>query len=414
MGGSDAIGAEGILAAAELWAEEAGDPMLLAGWEDLWPGCAKRAAADGADACRRCATGPVRDVLRSGLPAHRTCPNGTRLLAFPAPAGSRLTVALLRLGRDGASDGVDGRAVLAAARRLRSTLGLTRWQAQQRARGEERLRTAVATLERVVATTEEFHRLYTTADRDRASTAQDASNLDSLARETLREAEDVRTQIAHELHDTAAQSMVSAHRFLEAARASLAGPDAAAAGRAAAGRAAAGRAAADRHLDAADERLLIAIREVRGVLNSLVPPGLEELGLANALRIYVRDAVPTTIHLEIAGDLPRAEGWLEAGLFAMTTGAIDNAVIHARPTLVEIALRADGRTGIISVRDDGVGFDAAQARRRTGTGMGLLQMARRAGWLGGRLDVTSRPDEGTTVRMTVPLGEPPGTGVAGR
>jgi signal transduction histidine kinase len=294
--------------------------------------------------------------------------------------------------------------VLTAARLLRDGAGLTRWQAEQRARGAERRRTAVAALERVVATTEEFHRLYTTADRDRASTAQDASNLDSLARETLRESEDARTQIAHNLHDTAAQSMVSAHRFLEAARASLAGPDSAAAG----------RAAADRHLDAAGERLLIAIREVRGVLNSLVPPGLEELGLANALRIYIRDAVPGTILVEIAGDLPRAEGWLEAGLFAMTIGAIDNAVIHARPTLVEIALRADGRTGIISVRDDGVGFDPGQARRRTGTGMGLLQMARRASWLGGRLDVTSRPGEGTTVRMTVPLGEPPGAGGAGR
>ncbi len=391
MAGRDGIGADGILVAAQLWAGEAGDPLLVAGWEDVWPDCADRAATDGVEACCRCASGPVRDVLRTGMPAQGTCPNGTRLLAFPAPAGSRETVALLRLGRQGASDAPVSGAVLAAARSLRNGESLTRWQAEQRARGAERRRTAVAALERVVATTEEFHRLYTTADRDRASTAQDASNLDSLARETLRESEDARTEIAHTLHDTAAQSMVSAHRFLEAARASLASPD---------------PSAADRHLAAAGERLLAAIREIRSVLNSLVPPGLEELGLANALRIFVRDAVPPSIAVEISGDVPRAENWLEAGIFAMAASAIDNAVVHARPSLIEVALQADGYTGIITVRDDGVGFDPGLVRRPTGTGRGLLHMARRASWLGGRLDVASRLGEGTTVRMTVPLGEP--------
>ena len=399
MAGRDSTGADSILAAAELWADGPDDPLLVAGWEDLWPDCSERAATDGAEACRRCASGPVRDVLRTGRPARGTCPAGTRLLAFPAPAHAMTTVAVLRLGRNRASSGANGHAVLAAARVLRDPDRLMQWQAEQRARGAERRRSAVAALEHVVATTEEFHRLYTTADRDRATTEQNASNLDSLAHETLRESEAVRTQVAHNLHDTAAQSMVSAHRFLEAARASLAGPD---------------PHAADRHLDAAGERLLAAIREVRTVLNSLVPPGLEELGLANALRIYTRDSVPATIQVEISGDLPRAEGWLEAGLFAMIIGAVDNSVAHARPALVEIAMRTDARTGIITVRDDGVGFDPVQVRRRTGTGMGLLQMARRASWLGGRLDVTSRPSEGTTVRMTVPLGDPPAAGVAER
>jgi signal transduction histidine kinase len=408
MAGTGRAETDDILAAAEFWAAPAAndglapvgggavtEPQLTAGWEDLWPACQQVATDDGPEGCRRCASGPVRDVLRTGRPAHGACSSGTRLLAFPAPAGSRDTVALLRLDGDHAN----GRQALAAARRLRDHAGLVRWQAQQRARGAERRRTAVAALAQVVATTEEFHRLYTTADRARASTAQDASNLDSLARETLQESEVVRTEIAHNLHDNAAQSMVSAHRFLEAARASLSGPD---------------PASAQRHLDAAGERLLTAIREVRAVLNSLVPPGLEELGLANAIRIYVRDVVEDGISIEISGDLPRTEGWLEADIFAMTVGAIDNAVLHAQPTLVEIALRADGSAGIISVRDDGIGFDPAQARRRTETGMGLLQMARRAGWLGGRVDVTSRPGEGTTVRMTVPLGDPGAPTEAGR
>jgi signal transduction histidine kinase len=245
----------------------------------------------------------------------------------------------------------------------------------------------------MIATTEEFHRLYTTADRDRASSEQAATRLDSLARETLREAEESRTQVAHVLHDTAAQSMVSAHRFLEAARASIGGPR---------------PEAAPGHLDAAQERLLAAIREVRVVLNTVVPPGLEELGIANALRIYVRDSVPEAIASEISGELPRAENWLEAGLFAMTVEAISNAVQHADPSVIRIDLRASRGRGIISVTDDGIGFDPAAARRRTQEGMGLIGMTRRASWLGGRVDVTSRPGGGTTIRISAPLDEPDG------
>jgi signal transduction histidine kinase len=245
----------------------------------------------------------------------------------------------------------------------------------------------------MIATTEEFHRLYTTADRDRATADQAATRLDTLARQTLRESDQARIQAAHTLHDTAAQSLVSAHRFMEAARASLAGPR---------------PEAAPQHLDAAQERLLAAIREVRIVLNRLVPPGLEELGIANALRIHVRDNVPETIGTEVVGELPRAEGWLEAGLFAMAVEAIGNAVQHSEARCIRIDLRASRGRGIISVTDDGIGFDPAAARRRTQEGMGLIGMTRRAIWLGGRVDVTSRPGGGTTIRISAPLDEPGG------
>ena len=56
--------------------------------------------------------------------------------------------------------------------------------------------------------------------------------------------------------------------------------------------------------------------------------------------------------------------------------------------------------------DDGIGFDPAAARRRTQEGMGLIGMTRRASWLGGRVDVTSQPGAGATIRISAPLGEP--------
>lgn len=371
--------------------------VMVAGWEDGHPPCAAFVASDGGADCRGCTQGTATSVLRTGRATIDRCTFGITLLGFPAPAGSRESAVVLRLGN---GESVDrdlptGPEILAAARSLRRPKGLAAWQAEQRTRGAERRRTAAAALAQMIATTEEFHRLYTSADRDRGSAEQAATRLDSLARETLRESDEARTQIAHVLHDTAAQSMVSAHRFLEAARASLTGsrPE-----------------VAPRHLDAAQERLLTAIREVRLVLNTLVPPGLEELGLANALQIYVRDSVPDTIGVEITGDLPRTENWLEAGLFAMAVEAISNAVQHAAAERIRIGLRASRGRGIITVTDDGIGFDPAAARRHTKEGMGLIGLTRRASWLGGRVDVMSRPGSGTTIRISASLPAAEGAG----
>ena len=368
--------------------------VMVAGWEDGHQACTPFVAPGGGPRCRGCATSLVDSVMRTGRAAADRCPFGIRMLAFPAPAGSRDSAAVLRLGapESAQADLPTGRTILLAARRLRSADGLLAWEAEQRARGAERRQTAAMALAQMVSTTEEFHRLYTAADRDRASVESTMTRLDNLARETLRESEESRVAIAHALHDTAGQSAVAAHRFLEAARASLAGPRPESAGR---------------HLDAAQERLMITIREIRAILNILVPPGLEELGLAKALERYLEEFVPAGIAAEVNGQLPRAESWLEAGLFSMTVEAITNAVKHGQPANIKVDLRASRRRGIITVTDDGVGFDTTSTPfRRTLEGMGLIGMQRRAGWLGGRVDIVSRQGAGTTISITVPLASP--------
>jgi len=394
-----------LLASAELWARLAADPagdegplVFVAGWEDGHPGCAPIVAVDGGRDCRAHPALLVAAALRSRRAISDRCPGGTRLLAFPAPSGSPDTAVVLRLDHEAADSAQPvptGRAAIAAAHRLRSPGGLAAWQAEQRLRGAERQRTAAATLAQLVVTAEEFHRLYTAADRDLRAAAASTTGQDGVALETLLEAEDGRSRIAHELHDTAAQSIVGAHRFLAAARSALDGPE---------------PRRASRHLDSADAALMTAIREVRHVLDTLVPPGLEELGIAGALQIHVRDNVPQDISVRLTGGLPRSSGWLEAGLFAIAAEAISNAVHHGHPSTIGIDLRASRGMGNITVTDDGVGFDPSAAVRRTHVGMGLAGMTRRATWLGGHVDVASRPGAGTTIRVNVPLARVAETG----
>jgi len=249
-----------------------------------------------------------------------------------------------------------------------------------------RLETALAALTQMTATAEAFRLRYEAAIQGRSTAEPGAQAPHDLVREILRDAELGRTGIAHDLHDNAAQGMVSAHRFLEAAEAELA-----------LDRPVQARA----HVEAGHAALMAAIRDLRRVLNALVPPGLEELGVANAIEIHVRDRVPPGIAMSVTGSLPRAEGWLEARLFAMAAEAIGEAVVRRRPRSIRVALSTLRERGIITIGDDGVGLEPDAAG-----------LTRQAASVGGRVDIATVPGEGTTVRITVPLSAPGASRVA--
>jgi signal transduction histidine kinase len=401
---------------------EAGLPAvaLVSGWEDGEPFCATVCSTDlGLIFCRRCPESVAARVLATGRPAKGACRAGGTLLGFPAPRGSRRTAAILRVGppsaRDAAAAGgatkvdktllrraarqappADGRAALAAAHLLRDPAGLFDWQVQQRARGSDRRRTASAALVQMVETSEELSELYRDSLRQRRELERNQRRLDRLARQTLQASDLERARIAHQIHDTAAQSMVSAFRFLDAARVYAATHPGG---------------SVDEYLEAASDRLVAAIKEVRAVLADLMPPGLEELGLAHAIRSRINALrAESGIRMTLEGDLPRLDAWVEQALYGMTTEALTNAVRHSHASTVRVELRSSGNRAIVSVGDDGQGFDPAAAeRRRAGGGLGLLGISRQSSWLGGTSSVRSRIGSGTLVRISIPIARHTGT-----
>jgi PAS domain S-box-containing protein len=91
----------------------------------------------------------------------------------------------------------------------------------------------------------------------------------------------------------------------------------------------------------------------------------------------------------------------EAGveLLRVLQEALTNARRHSGATEVEVRLRIEDREVLAEVTDDGRGFDTGSSR----AGVGLSAMSERVEALGGRIEVKSRPDEGTEVRVRVPL-----------
>ncbi len=86
--------------------------------------------------------------------------------------------------------------------------------------------------------------------------------------------------------------------------------------------------------------------------------------------------------------------------FLIYKEALNNILRHARPHRVVLTLNREARMLVMTVADDGIGFDP----REGGQGNGLLNMRQRAHSLGGELTIASAPGVGTTVtlRATIP------------
>jgi two-component system nitrate/nitrite sensor histidine kinase NarX len=82
--------------------------------------------------------------------------------------------------------------------------------------------------------------------------------------------------------------------------------------------------------------------------------------------------------------------------------ALQNVRKHAAASTVSVATRLEGADWVVEVRDDGRGFDPGAVAAPGGRNYGLQFMRERAELIGARLDVRSRPDGGTVVRLAIP------------
>jgi len=147
-------------------------------------------------------------------------------------------------------------------------------------------------------------------------------------------------------------------------------------------------------------------RAVHALSYRLHPSVVDDLGLGEALRIECqraarRGAIEVVFDGDEAGNAMRGDRAL--CLFRIAQEALRNAVRHAQPQRIRVALSAaDGGTRV-SVDDDGTGFNPEAARDHAS--LGLASMRERVALLGGRLELRSRQGQGTSVSAWVPAAE---------
>jgi signal transduction histidine kinase len=212
---------------------------------------------------------------------------------------------------------------------------------------------------------------------------------EALLRRSIEASEMERRRIARDLHDGAVQNLAGVSYSLSAAADAITRGD-----HDSAVRTINGAAADTRH----------SIRELRTLLVDIYPANLQRAGLAAALSDLVA-SLPgdgLDVEVEVEPDL-RLPAHAEPLLYRAAQEALRNVVAHAEARRVRVAAwRRDGRA-VLTVEDDGRGFepDGADDERRKHFGLRILHDL--AADANGELSIDSQPGSGTRVRIEVPV-----------
>ena len=156
------------------------------------------------------------------------------------------------------------------------------------------------------------------------------------------------------------------------------------------------------------EELKRTIGVVRRISYGLRPPELDGLGLAKSLEALassVDRGNGTRVVVEATVDRGRLPAPNELCLYRVAQESLTNAMQHGEATRVQIVLREVVGSVVLSVRDNGKGFDELVVRRRDPSegGLGLLGMRERVAEFGGTLTVRSAPGAGTRIVARLPM-----------
>jgi signal transduction histidine kinase len=150
------------------------------------------------------------------------------------------------------------------------------------------------------------------------------------------------------------------------------------------------------------------IDRLRGLITDLRPAALDELGLGAALedvrrRAELRDHTHVRMAIALAYELGieenRLDPELESTVYRFVQESLRNAGRHAQAELISVNLVERDDFVMVTVEDDGVGFDTG-ARP---SGFGLRGLRERVALRGGTFSVRSEPGEGTTLTATLPV-----------
>jgi two-component system sensor histidine kinase DegS len=153
------------------------------------------------------------------------------------------------------------------------------------------------------------------------------------------------------------------------------------------------------------ELLRRELGDVRTFISELRPPLLDELGLDGSILDAV-EHMRTLTGLPISASLDAEADVLSGGkqtvVLRVVQEALQNVRKHASASTASVATWIEGEDWVVEVRDDGRGFDPGLIATRGRRNYGLQFMRERAELIGARLDVRSRPDGGTVVRLAIP------------
>ncbi len=216
--------------------------------------------------------------------------------------------------------------------------------------------------------------------------------LKQLSQRILDAQEQERRHIALELHDQIGQMLTAIKIGLQAvARTAESLPQTTA-----------------QQLEASIQTTEKALQQVRSLSLNLRPSMLDDLGLLPTLRWYIdQQARQSSLPIRLQTNLSdsRLSSTIETVCFRVIQEAITNALRHAQATQIMVSLYQEKDWLIVTIADNGTGFDvkAASQQATEGHSMELVGMRERVVMAGGSFKIESSPQQGTTIHARFPL-----------
>jgi signal transduction histidine kinase len=152
-----------------------------------------------------------------------------------------------------------------------------------------------------------------------------------------------------------------------------------------------------------DKAIQIAA-DVHDISRRLHPSILDDLGLSKAIkaecaRFSTREGIDVAF---AAQNVPESHSQdVSLALYRIVQEGLNNIAKHACARHVTVSLSESDACLHLSVKDDGIGFDAAEVRKKQG--LGLSSIRERVRLVHGKHCIVSEPEKGTTIEVTVPL-----------
>jgi len=139
---------------------------------------------------------------------------------------------------------------------------------------------------------------------------------------------------------------------------------------------------------------------LRDLSHRLYPTKLRLLGLVPAIAGLQRDLSTPDMMVRFTHDNvpPTLAHELTLAMYRVVQEALQNAVAHSEAREVRVHLEGRGGALILTIADDGIGFDVDSAM---GQGLGLISMRERIVPVGGALAISSAPGTGTRIEIVV-------------